>query len=332
MRQPSAARRRGAELGAPASPPTGRVLDVVELLARRADRALTLTDMVRELGITYATAHAILATLAGRGWVQRDAGDKSYTLGPALALAARQAERADSRDRLARTTAAELVRELGCSTSVTQIVAGAVVITGFYAPEGVDLRAHPGDRVPLTAPFGGGFVAWEPAAVRRAWIERADITDPSVQERLEAALMAIRQRGFAVERMRSSARQVLDLAKDLHAGVVSDAMRESIERLLAEITSASHLPDDLHDSPKGYVSAITAPVFDRSGKAALNVGVHPFRALSGRRIEQIGRALVRATDRISGRPAADRDDTHSTHCRRAPVRTRRAGQLPADAS
>jgi DNA-binding IclR family transcriptional regulator len=164
--------------------------------------------------------------------------------------------------------------------------------------------------VPLTAPFGGGFVAWEPPAVRRAWIERTGITDPRVKVRLEAALMAIRQRGFSIERMSSSARQVLDLASDLHAGVASEAMRESIARLLVEITSASHLPDDLHDTPKAYVSTIAAPVFDRSGKAALNVGVHPFRALSGRRIEQVGRALVRATDRISGRSAADRDDTH----------------------
>ena len=81
------------------------------------------------------------------------------------------------------------------------------------------------------------------------------------------------------------------------------------DRIFSLDTTASRSTRD-SDSPKAYVSTIAAPLFDRSGKAVLNVGVHPFRALSGRRIEQIGRALVRATERISGRPAADLDDTH----------------------
>ena len=297
-------RSRARQPGAAASPPTARVLDVLELLARHTDRALTLTDVVRALGITYATAHAILATLGARGWVRRDGADKSYSLGPALAVAARRAERADSLERRARALAGDLVRELGFATSVTQIVAGAVVITAFFAPEGADARAHPGDRVPLAAPFGGGFMAWEAAAARRAWIERSGITSAALAARLEAALAAIRARGFALERMTDSVRPVLDLARDLPADAVSDAMREIIDRLLVEVTSPRHLPDTLRSAPKAHVSTIAAPVFDRSGRAALNIGVHPFRALSGRRIEQIGRALVRVAGRLGGAEAA----------------------------
>lgn len=290
---------------AAASPPTARALDVVELLARHAERALTLTDVVRELGLTYATAHAILATLADRGWVRRNAVDKSYVLGPALTLAARSADREESPERAVQATAADLVAQLGFATSVTAVVAGAVVITAFFAADGAgndaDVRVRPGDRVPLAAPFGGSFVAWEPAPVRRAWIERSGITDASVKERLASSLAAIRDRGYAIERMSASARQVLELARDLRADLVSDAMRDSIDRLLGEITSASHLPDDLRRAPRAYVSTIAAPVFDRAESVAFSISVHPFRAVSGRRIEQIGAALVRATERISRR-------------------------------
>src|SRR5262245_60941775 len=119
---------------AAASPPTARVLDVVELLARHTTRALTLTDVVRELGLAYATAHAILATLDDRGWVRRSVSDKSYRLGPALALAARHADGATSPDRAAHDTAAALGEQLGHATSVTEIIADAVVITAFFSP------------------------------------------------------------------------------------------------------------------------------------------------------------------------------------------------------
>jgi DNA-binding IclR family transcriptional regulator len=278
------------------------VVDVVELLARRSERALTLTDLVRELGLTYATAHAILGTLAERGWVRRNAADKSYRLGPALALAAQRATSTASPEHAVQATAAALAEQLGLATSVTEIVAGAVVITAFFTPDRSDVRARPGDRVPLAAPFGGGFVAFQPAAARRAWIERSGITDPAVKDRLGAALLAIRARGYAIERMSSSARQVVELARDLRADLASDAMRASIDRLLVEITSASHHADDLHDAPKAYVSTIAAPVFDGSGKIAFNVGVHPFRAISGRRIAQLAAVLLRAT----GGPPTDR--------------------------
>lgn len=302
VRQPPAATRHAIRRGAAASPPTERVLDVLELLARDADRDLTLTDVVRELGITYATAHAILATLGARGWVRRDATAKSYTLGPALGIVAQQAEHTDSLERRARATAAGLVPEFGFSMSVTQIIAGAVVITAFFAPAGSDARAHPGDRVPLAAPFGVGFMAWEPAAVRRAWVERAGIANASLRERLEATLAAIRERGFAVERMTESARPVLELAKNLPTDVVSDDMREIINRLVVEITSPRHLPDDLRAAPKAHVSTIAAPVFDRTRRVQINLCVHPFQALPGRRIEQLGRALRQAAGRIGDVP------------------------------
>jgi DNA-binding IclR family transcriptional regulator len=55
-----------------ASPPTGRVLDVLELLAQRDRDGPRLTDVIEELGITRATAHSILTTLCDRGWASRD--------------------------------------------------------------------------------------------------------------------------------------------------------------------------------------------------------------------------------------------------------------------
>ena len=95
-----------------ASPPTARVLDVIELLARSADRSFTLAQIVRELRITWATGHAILATLVERGWASRDETDKSFRLGPALAVASDEAVAARPLGRLVRRAADDLSREL----------------------------------------------------------------------------------------------------------------------------------------------------------------------------------------------------------------------------
>ncbi|HXO78642.1 MAG TPA: helix-turn-helix domain-containing protein, partial [Mycobacterium sp.] len=44
------------------------MLDVIELLAAATEERLRFSDVVRELGLTQATAHAILTTLSDRGW------------------------------------------------------------------------------------------------------------------------------------------------------------------------------------------------------------------------------------------------------------------------
>ncbi|MDT5145378.1 MAG: hypothetical protein QOC58_23, partial [Mycobacterium sp.] len=45
---------------------------MVELLARAGNTQLRFSDIVRELGLTQATVHAILKTLCDRGWTSRD--------------------------------------------------------------------------------------------------------------------------------------------------------------------------------------------------------------------------------------------------------------------
>ena len=62
------------------------MLDVIELLAAATEDRLRFSDVVRELGLTQATAHAILTTLSDRGWINRDPIDKTFSLGPAVIM------------------------------------------------------------------------------------------------------------------------------------------------------------------------------------------------------------------------------------------------------
>lgn len=59
-----------------------RVLDILELFAS-TDRALALRDVARILGLPKSSAHMLLATLSGRGYLMRGADDL-FRLTPAM--------------------------------------------------------------------------------------------------------------------------------------------------------------------------------------------------------------------------------------------------------
>ena len=66
------------------SPSAQRVIAILNFFADHPGQAFTLTDLVRSLRLSRATAHAFLTTLADAGYLYR-ASDKSYVLGPVLA-------------------------------------------------------------------------------------------------------------------------------------------------------------------------------------------------------------------------------------------------------
>src|SRR4051794_12445150 len=73
------------------SPPTRRVVAVMELLAGHPDTSLALADICRELRISRSTCHVILHTLCASDWVLRAPVSGKYALGPAVATLSRQA-------------------------------------------------------------------------------------------------------------------------------------------------------------------------------------------------------------------------------------------------
>src|SRR5580692_11095409 len=102
------------------SAPTARVLDVVELLARSGNARLRFSDVVRELDLNQATAHAILKTLCDRGWASRDPVAKTFTLGPALAVVAARTDGLRPLAHAARGAAVRVSNEVGHAGSVVE--------------------------------------------------------------------------------------------------------------------------------------------------------------------------------------------------------------------
>ncbi|WP_327099483.1 helix-turn-helix domain-containing protein [Nocardia vinacea] len=277
------------------SAPTARVVDVVELLARRGNVRLRYSDIARELDMTLATTHAILKTLCDRGWVTRDPAGKAYALGPGLAVVAAAVNTRPFVE-AARAAAGRLTAEFGYAASVTEKVADSLVITAFEGGE----RPWPGDRIPYAPPFGAVFAAWDIAEERRAWIQRAASTNTAIAERLNEALNRIRGRGFDVDYTSPAIGQAASLIGTLDTGTIAlpSNIQETLDQLRVEFTTLG-FPDVTSAQPHP-VSAITAPVLDPQGHAALLLSVHPLGELPPEQTETIGQHLVRITTAITG--------------------------------
>jgi DNA-binding IclR family transcriptional regulator len=274
------------------------VLDVVELLAGSGKDRLRFSDVVRELGLTQATAHAILTTLCDRGWASRDPVDKTFSLGPALAVVAARVDTARPLAHTARTAALQLADELGYATSVVERVGDSLVITAFE-DAGRQSGGAPGDRIRYAPPFGVAFAAWDTDEQQRAWIQRSAATNAKLARRLEEVLARTRERGFDVDCTTPALTQAAQVVGTLPSDGLPDHVREITDQLLVEFTTIGFLSDDDTARQAQPVATIAAPVFDHRGRVAMIVAVHPLQALTRKRIDSIGRRTVRVTAAIS---------------------------------
>ena len=298
--------RRSQPIRGSTSAPTARVLDVVELLARPGHPQLRFSDVVRELDLTQATAHAILKTLCDRGWASRDPAAKTFTLGPALAVVAARTDTARPLAHAARGVAIRLSSEVGYAGSVVERFDESLVITAFTGDDATEPAGLPGDRIPYAPPFGVAFAAWDTVEGQRAWIRRAG-TDCDRTRRLEHVLARTRERGFDVDWTTPALAQAVQLVGTLQSDDMPAPVRQILDQLLAEFTTIGYLSDDDPARAKQPVATIAAPVFDHRHRVALIVGVHPLRALTSRQVMSIGRRITQETQAIT---KAQRDRMH----------------------
>src|SRR5262249_42815763 len=150
-------------LATPYANSTARTAAIVEFLASHPDQTFTLSEVARLCGIQKSTAYKILGTLHELGWVTRSPSDLRYGLGPTLIAIGQAAVETRPEVNLARPVMERLsiafrrqcvlTTTLGIEILVLEVVGGTMRQGGTY----------PGQRVPLDAPFGTVFVAWQDA-------------------------------------------------------------------------------------------------------------------------------------------------------------------------
>lgn len=285
------------------SPPTQRVVAVLDFLARHPHERFGLSDLARRLELSKPTCLGIATTLTDAGYLVRDDRDKSYRLGPALIALGHIAQEAmrispATRDELRRLCAAS-----GTTAALSAVVDDRITVLDLVAPPGVPPPVQVGQSYPFAPPVGLMFVLWDDAAVT-AWLaKQPTIPLRTDGERLDRVITECRADGYLVERQTPAGRRLYALM----AGM-SSTLPHELRALLGEMVSdvgervylrSENSPSDARQ--RHDISVISAPVFDQHRRQAMVLSLHVGRSLSATDIARRARRVVATADAVTRR-------------------------------
>lgn len=288
-----------ADARQPGSPPTARVISIVELLAGSDHPSLTLAEIVRHTGFSRATAHAIVGELVDHGWLLREPGSGRYAIGPGFVTLARTARQADHVDRWAAVAAHQLSERFGIAYFVARRVSPDMITVADHvvpAPLADDDTSpwfRHGQRVRLRPPICREFIAFEPEHIRSAWLARAP---QATRARLRDVLDVVAQRGYSIERMTDDHVAMVEALSSLDT--MSERLRSRVGDLLTELSIIDYLPHEI----VGDVAVVTVgtPVRDADGHAVAAIVACPNTTLSAAELTELAEATRSAAAEIAG--------------------------------
>ena len=257
------------------SPPTLRVVNVLNLLAEDPGRALTLTAIATQAAITPATCLGVLNELRQAGYVVRHP-DRTYSLGGALVMVGAAAR--DSRPGIARARVElpSLADALDRLCTASSVIGDEIVVVEAAGP--VNEATPPvrvGSRFPFLAPVGLVNAAWYDDATIVRWLERAPVELSAAKlARLRAVIAAARHQGYMVERLTNVEASLHRILPMTFANSGSDATRRALAEALLIFADRDYLTGELEHPKTSSVSVICAPCFDADGRPELVLGVY----------------------------------------------------------
>jgi DNA-binding IclR family transcriptional regulator len=290
------------------SPPTDRVVLVLDLLANHPGEPMSFTDISRRLSLSRATCHALLASLTDAGYIMRN-DDKTYLLGPSLIAVGRSAERSYPYVPAVREVVTELVERTNRSCVLTVTDGTTLTVLDYEGQPPRGEHTPHGNRVPFAAPFGVVLAAWSGESMLERWAERGAEMGAGRFERSAQLLQEVRERGYSASPMDPERRQLWELFELAQKDLVSDDLRRMISRARGAI-GHDYLWEELAGRDHVAVSSVSSPVFAAPRRAAFAIHLEildehlPFAEL-----ERLAAEVVATAQRASALVAEARDGT-----------------------
>ena len=278
------------------SPPTRRVVAVVELLADRTETPLTLADICRELGISRSTGHAILHTLCTCDWALRDPVSGRYSLGPGLPTTSSPTA---PMSRMLREPLHQLCAAIGMAVCISEVRGDSIAVIDSTAPGSARPPVRAGLRLPFVAPFGREFVAWAPAAARKEWLDAVGPVNDVYRARMPKILDEIRNRGYGIERLSDPLLRVYAALLAIDDGNVPDPVSVRLAGAVADLTIVDFLPGELTEVEAYPLATISAPIFNTEGTVVMSVSAQPYRQLTQEEVRGIGARVLEFAEAAS---------------------------------
>ncbi|KMO79644.1 ArsR family transcriptional regulator [Mycolicibacterium chubuense] len=287
-----------AETSRRMSPPTDRVVAVLDFLAARPAERFGVSELARRLGLSKPTCLGIVTSLADAGYLVRDGVDKTYRLGPSLITLGHRAQESMRVSPTAREALRRLSAKFGITAALSGVIDDRITLLDIVAPPGARPGVEVGQSYPFAPPVGLMFVLWDDDAVRE-WLAR----EPTIPlrtdtDRLDRVIAGCRADGYLVERLTPGGRRLYSLMAGMSA-TLPDELRALLGELVSDIGERVSLREDRSARKRHDISVISAPVYDHYRRQAMVASMHVGASLSEREIIERARAVVTSADEVT---------------------------------
>lgn len=287
-----------AETSRRMSPPTDRVVAVLDFLAARSAERFGVSELARRLGLSKPTCLGIVTSLADAGYLVRDGADKTYRLGPSLITLGHRAQESMRISPAAGEALRRLSARYGITAALSAVVDDRITVLELVSPPGARPGVEVGQSYPFAPPVGLMFVLWDDDA-ERAWLAR----EPTIPlrtdtERLARVVAECRSDGYLVERLTPGGRRLYSLMAGMSA-TLPDELRALLGELVSDIGERVSLRQDRAARKRHDISVISAPVYDHYRRQVMVASMHIGAALSAREITERARAVVATADAVT---------------------------------
>lgn len=282
-----------------ASPPTQRVVAILDFLARHPNDSFGLSELARRTDLSKPTCLGILTSLVDADYLLRDAQDKTYRLGPRLIALGHTAQESMRVNPAAREELRRLSDAFGTTAALAAVIDDRITLLELAGPQ--DLGVRVGQSYPFAPPVGLMFVLWDDDALR-AWLAR----EPTIplrtdSERLERVIHDCRESGYLVERMTPGGRRLYALMAGM-SSTLPDELRALLGEMISDIGERVYLRSEASGGrQRSDISVISAPVYDHHGHQAMVVSLQIGRALTDAEIGKHARGLLTAARALTSR-------------------------------
>lgn len=282
-----------------ASPPTDRVLRVLDFLSRHPQERFGVSELARRTELTKPTCLGIASTLADAGYLVRDARDKTYRLGPALIRLGHRAQEAMRVSPAAREELRKLSTRFATTAALSAVVDDRITLLELVAPAGARVGVEVGQSYPFAPPVGLMFVLWDDEAVRNWLAKQPTIPLRTDTQRLHRVIAECRADGYLVERLTPGGQRLYALMAGMSTSL-PDELRALLGEIVSDIGERVYLRSESAGARQRHdISVISAPVYDHHRRQAMVASLQIGRSLTDAEISDRARALMAAADTLT---------------------------------
>ena len=281
------------------SPPTQRVVEVLDFLARHPHDRFGISEIARRTGQSKPTCLGIVTTLSESGYLVRDAEDKTYRLGPSLIALGHVAQESMHAGPSAREELRALSSAYGTTAALAAIVDDRITLLELVDPPGADSggseareSVRVGQSYPFAPPVGLMFVLWDDDALRD-WLAR----EPTIplrtgSDRLDRVVAECRASGYLVERLTPGGRRLYALMAGM-SSTMPQELRALLGELISDVGERVYLRSEAGGQRQKHdISVISAPVYDHYGRQTMVVSLQIGRALTDAEIARHAKGVM----------------------------------------